>query len=198
MAQTHGAKMLSELPWTGASIAERLGTSKMNVSRWRRSEKAPAPKIRVVLEQVFKIPVGAWDVELGAPFPPSAAAPVPAPTSAGVPEVVATPAVAAAAIDALGRQPTIGQVDQLLGRIRQAALAPGLPAQVVARFYAVEATALAKRLEAEERDELRENRIARDHPAMRSVLAIFKRYVDRHPEDGREFVAEIEASMEGP
>lgn len=201
MAQTHGAKMLSDLPWTAASVAERVGVSSMAVSYWRRGSKAPGPKIRVVLEQLFKIPVLAWDVETSAPLPapgePARPAAAPAPRLVVVPDVV-DPSTAEAAVAALGRQPTIAQVDGLLGRIRQAAQAQGLPAQVVARFYAVEATALAKRLEAEERDELRENRIAREHPAMKRALVVIRKFLDRHPEDGRELAAELDAALEGP
>jgi hypothetical protein len=62
--------MLAKLG-TQAVVATYVGCTGTLVGFWMRGERVPAPHWRLILEQIYSIPPGAWDLPAPSAFSPA-------------------------------------------------------------------------------------------------------------------------------
>jgi transcriptional regulator with XRE-family HTH domain len=158
--KTEGQRQLLELEGSEQDIATKMGCSRATAGHWRRGRRTPGEGARHKLELLFGIPQRAWDVspgQLAAPPPPEP--------------------------DTMSRNDdTLDITKQQVLEIRRSLVENGLAAETRAKLRAELGKLLALRARLELAQELREDRMVREHPEWARVKAAILKALEPYPE----------------
>lgn len=182
-ADNLGARALREVPGSLAELATAIGCARQSIADWRAGAKLPSEGSRARIRAAFGIDETAWDTLADTPRAGRRTRPL------------AAPVASAAAPRTGGRPDTVGRAIELLEQLRAERMVPGLPATARARFAAAETATLATLARLEERVEMREDRIVREHPMWQRWKATIARVLGRFP-DAAKAVADAMAELD--
>ncbi len=148
--RTEGQRALRLVPGSLSTIAGAVGVDKGTISRWRSGDKLPNGPMRARLHALYAIAPDAWDRS---------------PLGAGKP-ATSEPGAGAAGAERLSTlEETLAVIDQLKTQLTEP-LAPGERKGTLDNLGKM----LALRARLEEKGELMEARIVREHPRWRDIM----------------------------
>ncbi len=171
MIGSEGQRLLLALDKSLGEIASAVRCNRTSVLDWRKGDKTPVPAMRAQLFAAYKIPTAAWDCVPTTPEPDPSSAP---PADGAVPT-------------------TLEDCLALLAVLRKARQQKGLRPVDAGRLAGTEVRILALRANLEQKAELLEDRIVREHPRWRALKGALLKALVPHPAAAKAIVEVLTA-----
>jgi hypothetical protein len=159
VVDSEGQRLLLALDKSLGEIAAAVRCNRTSVLDWRNGNKTPVPEMRARLFAAYAIPTAAWDCVPTTPEPERSSLP----PADGAPPT------------------TLEDCLALLALLRKARGQKGLRPGDAARLAGTEVRILALRANLEQKAELLEDRIVREHPRWRALKGAILKALAPHP-----------------